>query len=117
MNGAVITLARWHARQVIKRQLYAKGIKLAHVESCEITIAANRYIEDHPEIIAFATEQYRRLVASGRLRPPRKLKLCSTICTATEALSCKGFSLCKYRERNETQGHERPKEIPLHDGG
>ena len=41
MNGAVITLARWHARQVIKRQLYAQGIKLAHVESREITIAAN----------------------------------------------------------------------------
>ncbi|MGC1992751.1 MAG: hypothetical protein WA704_02145 [Pseudolabrys sp.] len=91
MNGAVITLARWHARQVIKRQLYAQGIKLAHVESREITIAANKYIDDHPESIAFATEQYRSLVASGRLRPPRKLKLCSTICTATEALSCKGF--------------------------
>ena len=76
MNGAVITLARWHARQEIKRQLYAKGIKLAHVESCEITIAAN--IDDHPEIIAFATEQYHSLVASGRLRTPRKRKLCST---------------------------------------
>ena len=49
MNGAVITLARWHARQVIKRQLYAQGIKLAHVESREITIAANKYIDDHPE--------------------------------------------------------------------
>ena len=28
-----------------------------------------------------------------------------------------GLSLCRYRERNETLGHERPKEIPLHDGG
>ena len=43
MNGAVMTLARYHARQTIKRQLYAQGIKLA---------------DDHPEIIAFATEQY-----------------------------------------------------------
>jgi hypothetical protein len=76
MNGAVITLARWHARKEIKRQLYAKGIKLAHVESSEITIAANRYIDDHPEIITFATEEYHRLVASGRLRPPRQKKLC-----------------------------------------
>ena len=76
MNGAVITLARWHARKEIKRQLYAKGIKLAHVEACENSIAANRYIEDHPEIITLATEDYHRLVASGRLRPPRKLKLC-----------------------------------------
>ena len=48
MNGAVMTLARWHARQVIKRQLYAQGIKLASVESCEITIAANRYVDEHP---------------------------------------------------------------------
>ena len=37
---------------MIKRQLYAQGIKLAHVESREITIAANRYIDDHPEIIS-----------------------------------------------------------------
>ena len=28
-----------------------------------------------------------------------------------------GLSLCRYRERNETLGHERPKEISLHDGG
>jgi hypothetical protein len=78
MYGAVMTLARWEARKEIKRRLYAKGIKLAHVESCEITIAANQYVEDHPEIIAFAIERYRSLVASGRLRPPRKPKLCIT---------------------------------------
>ena len=37
MNGAVMTLARYYARQAVKRELYAQGIKLAHVESCEIT--------------------------------------------------------------------------------
>ena len=78
MNGAVMTLARYHARQAIKRELYAQGIKLASVESCEITRSANQYIEDHPEIIAFATERYRSLVASGYLRPPRKRKLFNT---------------------------------------
>src|SRR5262249_44646539 len=78
MNGAVMTLARWEARQVIKRQLYAQGIKVARVEASEISRAANQYIDDHPEIIAFATERYRTLVATGRLRPPRKLKLCRT---------------------------------------
>ena len=76
MNGAVMTLARWHAREAIKKELRAKGIKLYHVEASEITRAANQYIDDHPEIIAFASERYRILVASGRLRPPRKLKLC-----------------------------------------
>ncbi|MGA7067823.1 MAG: hypothetical protein WB048_16110 [Pseudolabrys sp.] len=74
MNGAVITLARWHARQVIKRQLYAQGIKLAHVESREITITANKYIEDHPEIITFATEQYWDFVKRGILKPKRNLR-------------------------------------------
>ena len=33
MNGAVMTLARYEARQIIKRELYAQGIKLASVES------------------------------------------------------------------------------------
>ena len=77
-DGAVMTLARWHARKEIKRQLYAQGIKLQSVESREITIAANRYVDDHPEIITFATEDYHRLIASGRLKPPRQKKLCST---------------------------------------
>ena len=78
MNGAVMTLARYYARQAIKRELYGQGIKLQQVEACEITIAANQYIVDHPEIIALATQRYRSLVASGQLRPPRKPKLCST---------------------------------------
>jgi hypothetical protein len=74
MNGAVMTLARYHARETIKRELKAQGTKLASVESCEITRAANRYIEDHPEIIAFATEQYQDFVKRGLLRPERKLR-------------------------------------------
>ena len=43
-DGAVMTLARYHARETIKRELKAQGIKLASVESCEITRAANRYL-------------------------------------------------------------------------
>ena len=69
-----MTLARWEARKEIKRQLYAQGIKLAHVESREITIAANKYIDDHPEIIAFATEQYWDFVKRGILKPERNLR-------------------------------------------
>ena len=76
-DGAVMTLARYHARETIKRELKAKGIKLAHVESCEITIAANKYIDDHPEIITFATQQYRDFVKRGLLKPERKLRKAS----------------------------------------
>jgi hypothetical protein len=74
MNGAVMTLARWQARQAVKRELYAQGIKLQSVESREITIAANKYIDEHPEIITFATEQYWDFVKRGILKPERKLR-------------------------------------------
>ena len=77
MNGAIFTLARYEARQIIKRQLYAQGIKLQSVESREITIAANRYIEDHPEVIALATERYWDFVKRGILKPERKLRKAS----------------------------------------
>jgi hypothetical protein len=72
MNGAVMTLARYHARQTIKKKLYDQGIKLAHVESREITIAANRYVDEHPEVMALATERYRDFVKRGILKPERK---------------------------------------------
>jgi hypothetical protein len=78
MTGAEFTLARYYAREAIKKELRAQGIKLYHVEASEITRKANDYITDHPEIIALASERYRSLVASGRLRPERKRKLCST---------------------------------------
>jgi hypothetical protein len=71
VTGAVMTIARYHAREAIKRELKAQGIKLAHVEAGEITVAANQYIDDHPEIIAFATERYQDCVKRGYLKPPR----------------------------------------------
>jgi hypothetical protein len=74
MNGAIMTLARWQARQAVKRELYAQGIKLQSVESCEITRAANRYVDEHPEIVTFATEQYWDFVKRGILKPERKLR-------------------------------------------
>ena len=79
MNGAVMTLSEMVTQGKRSSGSYMrKGSSLRQVESCEITRSANQYIEDHPEIIAFATESYRSLVASGRLRPPRKRKLFNT---------------------------------------
>jgi hypothetical protein len=74
MTGAEWTLARYYARQAVKRELQGQGLKLSHVEACEITVAANQFIDDHPEIIAFATERYRDFVKRGLLRPDRKLR-------------------------------------------
>ena len=72
-----MTLARYSARQAVKRELYAQGIKLSHVEASEITRKANQYVEDHPEIIAFATERYHDFVKRGILKPERKLRKAS----------------------------------------
>jgi hypothetical protein len=77
MTGAEFTIARYYARQAVKRELQAQGIKLAHVEACEIVRAANQYIDDHPEIIAFASERYRDLVKRGYLKLPRNRRKAS----------------------------------------
>jgi len=77
MTGAEFTIARYLARQTIKRQLLAQGLKLSHVESCEISRAANVYLDNHPELIVKATEQYRYLVESGRLKRPRNRRKAS----------------------------------------
>ena len=109
MNGAVMTLSRYYAREAIKRELKSQGIKLQRVESCEITKAANQYIVDHPEIIAFAAERYRSLVASGRLKPPEARNLYKTleICTATEALICKDFRCANIVNEMEDRNDRR----------
>jgi len=75
--GQVMTLARYYATQAVKRELYAQGIKLVHVEASEIARAAIQYIDDHPEIIGFATARYQDLVKSGRLKPPRSRRKAS----------------------------------------
>jgi hypothetical protein len=79
LHAAIIAIARYEARQIIKKQLYAKGTKLQSVESSEITIAADQYIEDHPEMIEQAFEQYLSFIKKGQMKPPRKRKLFSTL--------------------------------------
>jgi hypothetical protein len=97
-----MTLARYYAREAVKRELRSQGIKLAHVEACEITKAANQYIDDHPEIIEFASERYRSLVASGRLRPPRQRKPVQHLRHSHNERSAdlQRVSLCECHERN-----------------
>jgi hypothetical protein len=71
VTGAEFTIARYYARRAVKQELLAQGLKLSHVEAGEISRAANVYLDNHPELIVKATEQYRYLVESGRLKPPR----------------------------------------------
>jgi len=71
MNGAVMTIARYQAREAVKRELRSQGIKLQQVEASEISRAAIQYVDDHPEIIAFATARYWDCVKRGVIKLPR----------------------------------------------
>jgi hypothetical protein len=72
-----MTIARYYAREAVKRELRSQAIKLQTVEASEITRAANRYIDDHPELIAFAAARYQDCVKRGLLKPPRNRRKAS----------------------------------------
>jgi hypothetical protein len=82
MTGSEMTLARYYAKQAVKEQWRAAGLKLRHVEVSELSRAANVYLDNHPELIAIATERCRDFVKRGLLRPPRnrrKASQCPTL--------------------------------------
>jgi len=77
MNGAVMTIARYFAREAVKRELYSQGIKLREVEACEISRAAIVYLDNHPELIEFATARYWDCVKRGVIKLPRNRRKAS----------------------------------------
>jgi hypothetical protein len=64
-NSVVTTFARLNARNIVKEDLRARGIKLSHVDAREVTELAHRYLAAHPELIEEASEAVR---ISPRLR-------------------------------------------------
>jgi hypothetical protein len=77
MNGATMTLARYYAKQAVKEQWRAAGLKLQNFEASELSRAANAHLDNHPELIAIATERYRDFVKRGLLQPPRNRRKAS----------------------------------------
>jgi hypothetical protein len=61
MNGSEFALARYYALQAVKQQWKDRGKRLP--EFGELRREANDYLDNHPELIEFATERYRSLVA------------------------------------------------------
>ena len=53
--GAVMTEARRLAKEVVKNEIRAAGMKISHVEASEITKAANALIAEDPSYIEQAT--------------------------------------------------------------
>ena len=58
--GAVMTLAKFMAVNVVKRNMQARGLKPAHIERWIIVAEARDYLRDHPELIEHAAETVRK---------------------------------------------------------
>jgi hypothetical protein len=67
-----MVLARYYAKQAVKEEWKRQGLRPHHIAASQLNLAADAYLTAHPELIAFATEQYQSFVESGRLKPPRE---------------------------------------------
>jgi hypothetical protein len=69
--GVVMTEARRLAKEVVKNEIRAAGMKISHVEASEITKAANALIEADPSFIASATAN---IEARAQVKPSVDIK-------------------------------------------
>ena len=67
MIGGVCTIARLRARDAVKRQLRDRGLRISHFSAKEISLLAEEYFAQHPELINEAATQVERLRAEGFL--------------------------------------------------
>jgi hypothetical protein len=65
MNGVVMCLARFAAKNIVKQDWRDQGRKLSEIEARDLISFANAYLESHPELIERAAETVR---SSPKLR-------------------------------------------------
>ena len=59
-QGAIITLARYRAKQLVKQRLLDRGIKLQSVAPRDVTEAADDLLAHQPELFDEAKEMIRQ---------------------------------------------------------
>ena len=67
MIGGVCTIAHQRARDAVKRQLRDKGLRVSHFSAKEISLLADEYFAQHPELINEAATRVERLRVEGYL--------------------------------------------------
>jgi hypothetical protein len=68
ITTASVVLSQLRARQAVKRQLQAQGLKVTHYSAKDISVLANQYLADHrAELIPPAIEQARAMILSGAM--------------------------------------------------
>ena len=60
-TSAVHVLARMAARRAVTEELRAAGVRVTLVKPAEISVRANQYLSQHPELYREALERAQRL--------------------------------------------------------
>ena len=77
--SAVYVLARMATRRAITEQLKAAGVRVSLVKPAEISVRANEYLSQHPELYREALERAQRLGMYEKPRRRRKSELMTPI--------------------------------------
>jgi hypothetical protein len=67
MISGACTIAHRLTRDAVKRQLRDRGLKVGHFSAKEISILAEEYFAQHPELISEAATRVERLRVEGYL--------------------------------------------------
>jgi len=67
--SAVNVLARLQARKAVQEQLRSEGVRVSLVKPAEISVRAQVYLADHPELYREALERARRM---GLFEKPKR---------------------------------------------
>ena len=67
MIAGVRTIAYGLARDAAKRQLRDRGLKVSHYSAKEISVLAEEYLAQHPELINEAVTRVERMRVGGYL--------------------------------------------------
>jgi hypothetical protein len=80
ITTAAHALAQLRARQAVKRQLQAQGLKVAHYAARDITILATQYLNEHrAELMPDAIASARAMILSGAFGKRAQRALCAKL--------------------------------------
>ena len=87
ITTAAHVLAQLRAKQAVKRELQAQGLKPSHYAAREITGWANVYLDEHPELIHQATAKARAMILEGALGKRGQRALAATQCSQSSTIT------------------------------
>jgi hypothetical protein len=88
ITTAAHVLAQLRARQAVKRQLQAQGLKITHYSARDISVMANQYLSEHrAELIPAAIVEARRMILSGAMGKRAQRALAAAECSQSSTIT------------------------------